>query len=415
MQQRNKYFCDPWNYSELLVLGFSLSSVGLYFARHALTKYSVSNMLETPETFVSFQYVAFVDEWVSVTTALAVFFSILKFLRLLKFNRRISLLIQTIKIAASPLMSFMLMFFILFLAFCQFAFLVFGIDNVDYSSFPSTLGSVMSLTLGSFHFNALTDSSRILGPIFFFGYVVCVYFVLMNVFIGILNDAFVEVANDSSVQSNEHEILDFIFHTFKQTVGKQVGPAIKPSYKEPKNQFELNMDSIEEMSENIQYAMRNICMEDIRHSTWFEPENANIKKKILMMLVLETDHNFTENDLCDSIPLFDEQMKQQSENQLIRKLISYRKKKKMEEQMSVAGQEESGSSSDDENDESEDNSYYDDDDVSVVSDDFDKKSVLITVKVDPSNPNVGCDQKKENFPLSPSRLNFINVSASSDA
>ena len=237
----------------------------------------------------------------------------------------------------------------------------------------------------------------------------------MNVFIGILNDALVKVANDSSVQSNEHEILDFIFHTFKQTVGKQVGPAIKPSYKEAKNQFELNMDGIEEMSENIQYAMRNICMEDIRHSTWFEPENANIKKKILMMLVLETDHNFTENDLCDSIPLFDEQMKQQSENQLIRKLISYRKKKKMEEQMSVAGQEESGSSSDDENDESENNSDYDDDDVSVVSDDFDKKSVLITVKVDPSNPNVGCDQKKENFPLSPSRLNFINVSASSDA
>ncbi|KAK2558339.1 Polycystin-2, partial [Acropora cervicornis] len=226
-----------------------------------------------------------------MTTALAVFFSILKFLRLLKFN-------------------------------------LFGIDNDDYSSFPSTLGSVMSLTLGSFHFNALTDSSRILGPIFFFGFVVCVHFVLMNVFIGILNDALVEVANDSSVQSNEHEILDFIFHTFKKTVGKQVGSAITPSYKEPKNQFELNMDSIEEMSENIQYAMRNICMEDIRHSTWFEPENANIKKKILMMLVLETDHNFTENDLCDSIPLFDEEMKQQSENQLIRKLISYRKKKR---------------------------------------------------------------------------------------
>ena len=83
--------------------------------------------------------------------------------------------------------------------------------------------------------------------------------------------------------------------------------------------------------------------------------------------------------------------------------------------MSDAGQEESGSSSDDENDESENNSDYDDDDVSVVCDDFDKKSVLITVKVDSSNPNVGLDQKKENFPLSLSGMNFINVSASSDA
>lgn len=413
MQQRKEYFRDPWNYSELLVLGFSLSAVGLYFARHALTKYSVSNMLETPETFVSFQYVAFMDEWVSATTAFAVFFSILKFKRLLKFNRRISLLIQTIKIAASPLMSFMLMFCILFLAFCQFAFLVFGVDNDDYSSFSTTLGSVMSLTLGSFQFHALADSSRILGPIFFLGYVVCVYFVLVNVFVGILNDALVEVANDSAVQSNEHEILDFMFHTFKKTVGKQVGPAIKPSYKEPKNQFELDMDSIEEISENIQYAMRNICMEDVRHSTWFEPENANLKKKILMMLVLETDRNFTENDLCDSIPLFDEEMKKHDEKQLIRKLVSYREKKKMEEEVSVAGEEESGSSSDN-NDDSE-NSDSEDDDVSVVSDDFDQKSVCITVKVDPPNPKVVRGQKKENFPLHPSRMNLLNVSASSDA
>lgn len=41
---------------------------------------------------------------------------------------------------------------------------------------------------------------------------------------------------------------------------------------------------------------------------WFEFENVIKKKKIFMMLVLETDEDFIENDICDSIFLFDDIM-----------------------------------------------------------------------------------------------------------
>lgn len=417
-KDRKEYLRNAWNYPELLVLGFSLSAIGLYFARLAITKYSISNMHETPGKFVSFQYVAFVDEWVSATTGLAVFFSFLKFLRLLKFNRRVSTLILTIKIAMKPLMSFMLMFLILFLAYCQFAFLVFGVNNDDYASFPSAMGSMMATTLGSFDFHALTDSSRLLGPVFFFTYVVTVFFVLMNVFIGILNDALGEVAGDASIQSNEHEILDFMFHTFKKTVGKQVGPAIKPSYKEPKNQFELNMDSIEEMSENVQYALRNICMENIRHTTWFEPENATTKKKIMMMLVLETDEDFTENDICDNIPLFDEELKKHDEKELMRKLIYYREKKRLEEEASQAGDDQSDKSSDDDNDESENDSDSDDDNASVASAESDKRpapGALTVVMPDDADDKKIVDQIEERFsPRAGSGMQILNESGSSE-
>lgn len=136
-------------------------------------------------------------------------------------------------------------------------------------------------------------------------YVVSVCFVFMNVFIGILNDVFNEVVNDVVIQLNEYEILDFMFYIFKKIVGKQVGLVIKLFYKEFKNKFDFDMDSIEEMMENIQYVFRNICMDDIRYFIWFEFENVIIKKKILMMLVFEIDYDFMENDICDSIFLFD--------------------------------------------------------------------------------------------------------------
>lgn len=91
-----------------------------------------------------------------------------------------------------------------------------------------------------------------------------VLFVFMNVFIGILNDVLSEVFNDLFIQFNEYEIFDFMLYIFKCIVGKQVGFVIKFNYKELKNQFELNLDSIEEILENVQYVLRNICMEDIR-------------------------------------------------------------------------------------------------------------------------------------------------------
>lgn len=311
-------------------------------------------------------------------------------------------------------MSFMMLFFVLFLAFCQFAYAVFGVDNEEYATFPTTLGSMMSMTLGSFDFHALTDSSRILGPMFFFGYVVSVFFVLMNVFIGVLNDALNTVANDVSVQSNEHELLDFMLHSVKKAVGKQVGPAIKPAYKEPKNQFELNLDSIEEMSENVQYALRNICMEDIRQATWFEAENASKKKKIMMMMVLETDEDFTENDICDNIPLFDEVMKKHNERELLDKLICYREQKRLEEEASQAD-DQSDKSSDDE-DESENDSDSEDDNQSVASDDSSKKPGHITLTVEAPDDEEIINEIEERYSPRPvSGMKLLDVSGSSNA
>ena len=311
---------------------------------------------------MSFQYAAFVDEWVSALTSLAVFFSILKFLRLLRFNKRVALVTQTIKMSVSPLLSFFLMFFVIFLAYAQFAFIIFGIDSDSYASFPKTLSSMLSLTLGSFDFQEMRSINRFLGPAFFFSYVLVMFFVLMNVFISILSDAFNEVSNDISKQSNEHEIFDFMLNSFKRTVGKQVAPDIKPKYKEPKTKFEMNMDSIEEMSENIEYALRNVVMEDIRQTNWLNVDTATKKKKVLMKMLLETDEDFTENDICDNIPLFNKWLAKKTEKDLIETLVYFREMKKREDALSVADKLSQKSGSSDENSDDDGNDVDDDDD-----------------------------------------------------
>ena len=375
MREKKEYFKDFWNLVEFLVIALSASAMGLFFARLAVTGYSIKNMHQAKGEYVSFQYVAMMDEWVTGCVGLAVFFSILKLLRLLRFNRRMSMLSATIKAAAKPLVGFFIYFAVVFLAFAQFAFVVMGGSNENYATFHKTIATQFSLTLGSFDFEAINLSNRMLGPLYFFFYVLCVLFILMNVFLSIINDTFVEVSEDVSLQGNEHEIMDFMFHTIKKNVGKQVGPAIKPIYKESKTKLELELDSIDEISENVEYALRNICMEDIRQTNWFETKSASSKKKMLIRLLLETDEEFTENDICDAIPLFDKLLKEYSEQDLMKALVAYKAKKKLEDLRALQEKDDDVDSSDDDDDDDDDDDG--DSDSDSEGDDSDTQSATV--------------------------------------
>lgn len=52
-----------------------------------------------------------------------------------------------------------------------------------------------------------------------------------------------------------------------------------------------------------------------------------------MMLVLEIDEDFMENDICDSIFVFDVLMVKYDENEFLRKFIYYCEEKRLEEEV----------------------------------------------------------------------------------
>ncbi|CAF4414212.1 unnamed protein product, partial [Adineta steineri] len=62
----------------------------------------------------------------------------------------------------------------------------------------------------------ILDAHRILGPIFFLTYVFFVFFVLLNMFLAIINDTYAEVKNDMSTQESEFELGEY----FKKSYGK---------------------------------------------------------------------------------------------------------------------------------------------------------------------------------------------------
>ena len=368
VKKGREHLKNPWSVLEILVTLLSLSAVGLYFARMSFTNDALRDMGNDHSGFVSFHYTAFLDEWLKCIMGIIVFLSFLKLFRLLRFNRRMSLLQQVLKRCFTSLMSFMLMFALAFLAFALLACLVFGQSMEGFGTFLRSCASLMDTILGKFTLKEMSSANRIIGPIFFYTYTISMVFVLINMFLSIINDAFTEVRSDVEKQSNEYEIVDFMVHRLKENIGRSIGHAIHPVYKEPKSELEVNFDKIADNADNAMHFMRNLAFEDMRKTRWFQVDNCTEKKKNLIRLLMEVEWDYYEDELCDSIPVFERFLNQYSNEGLEDVLQHYREKRIVEDLVykKVNGEEESSNESDSDSDDSngDSNGSLSDDDKS---------------------------------------------------
>ena len=97
-----------------------------------------------------------------------------------------------------------------------------------------------------FNFYNLKEADRIFGPTILFMFTLIVTFILINVFITLICDAFSVVKDDISQQSNEYEIVDFVVDRFKMLTG--LG---EPKTKMPKRRRKVKIYSNDDFVEGI--------------------------------------------------------------------------------------------------------------------------------------------------------------------
>lgn len=168
---------------------------------------------------MNFQSVSLYDETYGYVMAVVVFMATIQFMKLLQFNQRMSMLGDTVKLATKDLKVFSVAFLLYFFAFTATAYLLFGQAMVTYNSIIGAAESMFAFALGSFDFEAMSDAQKFLGPIFFFSFIGVIYIGLMSIFLTIIGDAFTQVKANVALQSNEHEIVDFMWKRLKGLLG----------------------------------------------------------------------------------------------------------------------------------------------------------------------------------------------------
>lgn len=127
-------------------------------------------------------------------TAANLFVSMLTIFKYLDVNKRMSLLGRTLVKAAGDLLTFLVFFGIVFGGFAITSHLSFGSSLYQFRTLGRSFTTLFKMLLGDFDYEEMEErGNRVLAPLFFILYIGLVFFVLVNVFLAIINDAYADV------------------------------------------------------------------------------------------------------------------------------------------------------------------------------------------------------------------------------
>ena len=208
--QRLSYLFNKWNWLELS----QLVSVVLTIVYHTSTKLtlqkSTGQFRLNPYGQVSFQEPVFFSQRETVATAIMIFFSTLKLLKMNNINPHVKIFFDTCTRIWNFLPTFLISSAVLMLAFGHCGYIAFGSDSWDYSTVPRALRSQFLMLIGTpMPMADLEHADPILARLFAFAFLIFCSVMLVNLLITMIMDSHSEAAQIDR-NSERYELWSFM-------------------------------------------------------------------------------------------------------------------------------------------------------------------------------------------------------------
>ncbi|XP_053166178.1 polycystic kidney disease 2-like 1 protein [Hemicordylus capensis] len=247
---RLQYFTSIWNILDIVVILLSIVAIGFHIFRTIEVNRLMGQLLRNPGIYADFEFLAFWQTQYNNMNAVNLFFAWIKIFKYISFNKTMTQLSSTLARCAKDILGFAIMFFIVFFAYAQLGYLLFGTQVENFSTFVKCIFTQFRIILGDFDYNAIDNANRILGPIYFVTYVFFVFFVLLNMFLAIINDTYSEVKEELSNQKNELQLTDILKQGYNRTLMR----------------LKLKKDRISDVQKALQQGTKELEFEDFKNS-----------------------------------------------------------------------------------------------------------------------------------------------------
>ena len=219
IQLKWTYFRRLQSYIELGIIISSWINVRIHIWRFKEFQRISSLFRETNGyVYINLQLASYVNDISIYLFGFCCFFGTIRFLHLCQLNRRLSLFSQTLRNSGKALLSFSMMFAIVFIAFLCLFYFLFNSRMWSCSSLLHTAQTLFEMILMQFDASELIDAAAFLGPFCFSLFILLVVFVCMSMFLSIINDSF-RRARESVNRSNDEDIFSFRLERFLRWTG----------------------------------------------------------------------------------------------------------------------------------------------------------------------------------------------------
>lgn len=218
------YFTFYWNLAELSILFTSYVTVGVYFYRDQVTQAALKEFNETDgKGYIRMDTAVLLDQYYVYLIGFIVFFSTLKLIKLLQFNKRMDVLALTIQRCWDELSVFFIAMGIVFFAFCCLFYFIYITNLEEFSRFVPAVETSFKMMLGKFDFEAMNQANAI-SPLLFFMFSVMMSMILVNIMLTIILRAFNEVKVDLHKRANKYDLLNYLVQTAQRVIRREKEP-----------------------------------------------------------------------------------------------------------------------------------------------------------------------------------------------
>ena len=252
------FFTKAWNFYEFVLVVVSWLAFALYFVAIVFRKRILQKFREDPTKFTSFRHSASWQMSLEYAIAALVFMVSLKFLRLFQFNRRMYLLSLTLSRAIHELLSYTVVFSIILTAFSLLYHLMLQPYNSNFLDLIRTVKTLLHVLVGKSDVLVRRHQFPVLERIAIFVYMCLMKFILLNIFIVILNDGFSRARAANDTQRNAFEFLDFVKSTVSEFLGiRRLNPAKKESVTSVKSKRRVRF-KVEKSMKNVESKLKKL-------------------------------------------------------------------------------------------------------------------------------------------------------------
>ncbi|XP_078670967.1 uncharacterized protein LOC144911067 isoform X2 [Branchiostoma floridae x Branchiostoma belcheri] len=191
-----EYFKMFWRVVELVLSLLALAEIGVHlYTAYLILGFNTSQKDSNSgdERYNKYKQAA---SWEKINTYILgwlVCVACLKMLYLCRFNKTVQRGPKVVRRAQGKLLSFLIVFVTVFMAYSLFAYLVLGTKLTKYGSFVRTMQTLFGVMLGDMDYPTVKSAHDVLGPLMLLSFVVFVSNILIMMFLVILSDAYSDV------------------------------------------------------------------------------------------------------------------------------------------------------------------------------------------------------------------------------
>ncbi|XP_031337831.1 polycystin-2-like [Photinus pyralis] len=204
-----------WSYMNILIVVMGYVIFGLKIATYMQFNTVKPSLLST-ENYVNLEGPAAMQLYQDNAVAFFAFLVYIKVFKFMVISKTLGQLNTTVRKCIWDVITFVILLLIVFIIFALFGYMIFNSEVAEFSSYGVAMFTLFRAILGDFDYSVIEAANAYVAPIYFVLFMLVVFFLALNMFLAIINEAYYHVKLDIAACPKHKRMPWYLKEAFRE-------------------------------------------------------------------------------------------------------------------------------------------------------------------------------------------------------